>query len=82
MGHTLDLLRNKELRPKDKINELKYWHIRRKTQKFIPWLATKLPKKLKYYVVIHGMVTVEPQLEPSSVTGLQMLDLWKEKSDG
>jgi hypothetical protein len=53
-----------------------YWHIQRRTQKFIPWLARKLPTKVKYYVVIHGMVVVEPLNNPSYVTGMQLLELW------
>jgi hypothetical protein len=64
------------------MSEWYYWHIQRKTQKFVPWVARKLPKKLKYYVVIHGMVTVDYQItdshytNPSYVTGMQLLDLW------
>lgn len=67
---------------KEQLREAKYWHITRRTRKFIPWLATKLPQKLKYFVVIHGMVTVEPNNDPSDVTGMQLLDLWKEQRDG
>lgn len=66
---------------KSRVHEWKYWHIERNTRKFIPWLATKLPKKLKYYVVIHGMVTVEKETDPSGVTGMQMLNLWEEKAE-
>ena len=58
------------------IKEWKYWHVDRKTEKFIPWVARKLPNKLKYFVVIHGMVTVEPENNPSYVTGMEMLELW------
>lgn len=64
------------MRLSGRIQEWRYWHISRKTRNFIPWLARKLPAKLKYYVVIHGMVTVEPNLDPSGVSGKQMLDLW------
>ena len=66
---------------KDHIREWKYWHIDRKTQKFVPWVARNLPKKLKYFVVIDGMVTVEPQFEPSGVTGMQMLKLWEKEGE-
>jgi hypothetical protein len=59
------------------IRELKYWHVDRRTRNFIPWLARKLPTKLKYYVVIHGMVTVEPNNNPSDITGMQLLKLWE-----
>lgn len=76
---TRDLLLTKELSTKAKVGELKYWYILRRTQKFIPWLATKLPKKLKYYVVIHGMCKVEPNFSPEGVTGMQLLNLWEEK---
>jgi hypothetical protein len=62
---------------KVKLQELWYWHVTRKTREIVPWLARKLPAKLKYYVVIHGMCTVEPNTDPSGVTGLEMLDLWK-----
>lgn len=62
-----------------KLKELKYWHIDRKTRKIIPWIARKLPTKVKYYVVIHGMVTCEPNLSPEYVSGMEMLELWKEK---
>jgi hypothetical protein len=60
-----------------KMQEWKYWHIDRKTQKFVPWLARNLPTKVKYFVVIDGMTKVEPDESPSEVTGLQLLDLWK-----
>lgn len=59
-----------------KVKEFWYWHAGRKLRNFIPWAARKLPTKLKYYVVVHGMVTVEPNLNPDRVTGMQMLDLW------
>lgn len=62
---------------KDRLHEAKYWHLDRKTRKFIPWIARKLPDKLKYYVVIHGMVTVEKEGDPSHVTGTQLLNLWE-----
>lgn len=62
---------------KSRISEWKYWNVTRHTRKFVPWLARKLPTQLKYYVVIHGMVTVEPEYEPNKVTGMEMLDLWK-----
>jgi hypothetical protein len=62
-----------------KASELWYWHISRSTSKFVPWVARKLPRKVKYYVVIHGMVSVEPNYNPSDVTGMQLLELWKEK---
>ena len=58
---------------KVKLREWKYWNIDRKTQKFVPWLARKLPKNLQYYVVVHGMVKVEPNFEPTKVTGVQLL---------
>lgn len=54
-----------------------YWHVARKTQKFVPWVARKLPSKVKYYVVIHGMVTVEPRDNPSDVSGMALLKLWQ-----
>lgn len=60
-----------------KLREWKYWHITRKTRAFVPWLARKLPAKLKYFVVIHGMVTVEPNKDPSAVMGMDLLNLWK-----
>lgn len=65
---------------RDQLHELKYWHITRRTRNFIPWVARKLPKKVKYFVVIHGMVTVEPERDPGHVSGLQLLELWKEPS--
>lgn len=59
------------------LHEWYYWHAaRRKTQKFIPWVARKLPSRVKYYVVIHGMVTVEPHDDPSDVSGMALLNLW------
>lgn len=66
---------------KNKIREWKYWNIDRQTRKFIPWLARKLPEKLKYYVVIDGMVKVEPEYSPENVTGMQMLNLWKTSAE-
>jgi hypothetical protein len=70
-----------DLSLKGKFQELKYWYIDRQTRKFIPWLANKLPEKLKYWVVIQGMVTVEPNFSPENVTGMQLLNLWKEKAE-
>lgn len=63
---------------KIKVSEFKYWHFTRKTQKIVPWIARKLPAKLKYYVVIHGMVTVEQNSSPEGVTGMQLLALWQD----
>lgn len=62
-----------------KYSEFKYFHIDRKLQKFIPWLARKLPRKLKYFVVIHGMVQVEPNNSPEYVRGYDLLKLWEPK---
>lgn len=62
--------------------EFWYWYVLRYAQRFLPWLARKLPKKLKYYVVIDGMVTVEPNRNPSHVSGMQLLDLWETKPLG
>lgn len=76
---TIDLLLAKELSTKSKLHELYYWDILRRKNKFYPWLATKLPRRLKYYVVIHGMVTVEPNYSPEYVKGMELLDLWEEK---
>lgn len=56
---------------------LYYYHVQRKLQSFTPWVARKLPKKLKYFVVVHGMVKVEPGNDPSNVKAMQILDLWK-----
>lgn len=61
------------------IREWYYWNIRRHTRRFVPWLARKLPTSLKYYVVIHGMVTLEPNRDPSGVRGMELLDLWSGK---
>lgn len=66
LGHIAMLLR-----------EWKYWHISRKTQKFIPWVARKLPKRVKYFVVIDGMAAVtvrlKPDIHPEEVTGMDLL---------
>jgi hypothetical protein len=35
--------------------------------------------RLKYYVVIDGMVKVEPNLEPTKVSGMQLLDYFAGK---
>lgn len=59
--------------------ELKYWRITRHTQKFVPWVARKLPTKLKYFVVIDGMVKVQPNEDPSHVNAMDILDLWEPK---
>ena len=72
--------------PRDKssikmvLGELRYWYIHRQTRKLIPWVARQLPNSLKYWVVIHGMVTVEPRKNPDSVTGLQLLRLWEKEA--
>ena len=64
------------------LRELRYWHIDRKTQKVIPWIARKLPERVKYYVVIHGMVTVADGGTPGDATGMELLELWSnEKVD-
>ena len=64
------------------IQEWKYWHITRKTRKIVPWIARNLPARIKYFVVIDGMVKVEPNLNPSDVTGMQILDHWSESVKG
>lgn len=61
------------------LTELRYWQVTRRTRKFVPWLARRLPRGLKYFVVVHGMVTVEPSRDPSDVTGMQLLELWGKK---
>jgi hypothetical protein len=61
------------------LTELRYWQVTRRTRKFVPWLARHLPRGLKYFVVVHGMVTVEPSKNPSDVTGMQLLELWEKK---
>ena len=63
---------------KIKIHEFKYWHYTRKVQKIIPWIARHLPRKLKYFVVIHGMVAVAKGDNPDRVTGMDLLDHWSE----
>ena len=62
--------------------ELRYWHIDRKTQKVIPWIARNLPEPVKYHVVIHGMVQVADGGTPGDATGMELLELWSnEKVD-
>jgi hypothetical protein len=63
------------------LTELRYWQLTRRTSKFIPWVARRLPSKLKYFVVVDGMVTVEPSNNPSNVTGMQLLELWGKKGE-
>lgn len=63
----------------DRVREAKYWYVTRKTRKIVPWIARHLPRRVKYYVVIDGMVTVEPDVEPNNVKGTQLLDLWEDK---
>lgn len=58
-----------------------YWYVTRNTRKFVPWVARKLPRRVKYWVVIHGMCKAEPNGDPSGVTGLEMLDLWESPKD-
>lgn len=67
---------------KIRLQEWKYWHITRHTRKFVPWVARKLPDRVKYYVVIDGMVKVEPDHDPTGVTGMQMLELWDGRING
>ncbi len=66
-----------------RVCELWYWKVSRKSQKFIPWVARKLPRKIKYYVVIDGMahqtVSVNPKQHPDQVTGFDLLTIWKPK---
>ena len=64
------------------LSELRYWHIDRKTQKVIPWIARNLPERVKYYVVIHGMVTAAGDAYPGDVTGMELLKLWSDDKDG
>lgn len=61
----------------NKTREFKYWNVDRKVGKFIPWLARKLPKKVQYYVVIHGMVNVEPDGNPTDVSGMELLNFFR-----
>jgi len=58
-----------------------HWHAQREMKKFIPWVARKLPNKVKYFVVIHGMVSVTPNGDPTLVIGMELLDLWEPPSD-
>jgi hypothetical protein len=60
-----------------RLAEWRYWNIDRRTQRFVPWVARSLPKRVKYYVVVHGMVTFEPKDHPGDVTGMQLLEMWK-----
>lgn len=71
----------KRMTMKDRINEWMYWNVRRRTEKFVPWVARKLPAKLKYFVVVHGAVTVERNADPSGVTAVQMLKLWGKEGE-
>jgi len=70
-------MKKNKLTLRSRLHEWKYWHIDRKTRKFVPWLARVLPAKLKYFVVIDGMVKVEPKNNPSNVSGMQILKLWE-----
>lgn len=62
------------------LTEWYYWHISRKTQKFIPWVARKLPKRIKYYVVVDGLARIsvfdKPDEHPGTIKGFDLLALW------
>ena len=68
-----------------RLSEFWYWHAKRKFQKFIPWVARKLPKRIKYFVVIAGMseitVRIKPDITPHEVSGFDLLYLWKEDTE-
>jgi hypothetical protein len=62
-----------------------YWHIHRKTEKFIPWVARKLPARLKYFVVIDGMSREferREDIHPENITAMDLLGLWERKGEG
>jgi hypothetical protein len=62
---------------KIRITEWWYWHVSRKTQKFVPWVARKLPKKLQYYAIVAVAVKAEPNENPGNVTASEMMKFLK-----
>lgn len=59
------------------VQEWWFYHVTRKTDNFIPWVARKLPRDVKYWVVIDGMVQVERDKSPEDVLAMRLLDLWE-----
>lgn len=64
-----------------RVHWFKYYYIDRKLERFIPWVARKLPKRIKYFVVIHGIavVTGKPncELPPDAVPAWNLLKEWE-----
>lgn len=65
------------------LQEWRYWNITRHTRDFIPWVARNLPNRVKYWVVIHGMVKVAGlHRHPTSPTGMELLDFFADGKEG
>jgi len=59
------------------LREWRYWRVDRRARKIAPWIARKLPARIKYYVVIDGMLTVAEPQSYSTITGMELLNLWQ-----
>jgi hypothetical protein len=38
-----------------RISEMYYWQVHRRTERILPWFAGKLPRRLKYWVLIDAV---------------------------
>lgn len=56
-----------------KFREWTYWHIGRPVNRFWPWLGSKIPKKIAYWVVVSSAVKTAGDDHPGEVTALDML---------
>src|SRR4051794_496149 len=54
-----------------------YYHITRRKQRFVPWIAHHMPKRVKYWVIIdamaHHTVVVDPNCHPDEVQAWHLL---------
>lgn len=70
------------LKPYARVQEWWYWNVTRRTNKFIPWVATTLvPERIKYYVIIAVAVRTAKESNPGSVSALKMLDSFEKASE-
>lgn len=65
------------------VSELGYWHVTRHTRKFYPWVARKLPWKVRYWVVVNAAASVkEPESgDHRTITWVDMVDTLVEERD-
>lgn len=65
---------------KARLHWWRYYYVTRKIQRILPWIAHRLPDRLKYWVVIDGMakytVVINSSAHPDDVRGWDLAFLW------